>query len=141
MYFLDVIKHLSVREVELDHQRQDLLEMICWTASDGEFLRHEIKIARWVWEIWCNIKHLNSNSHFIKSNCFKSSHPLQTLSVDWKAAISLEAANSGLTVFGHVAACLARFLCQCSRHVLLTWWKNCKSCHMCKTTKHIISHL
>lgn len=37
--------------------------------------------------------------------------------MDWTVAISSKAANSVLTVFGHVAACLDCFICQCSKHV------------------------
>lgn len=53
----------------------------------------------------------NSNSHFLIHVAVGFlSH--SALSVDWKVAISSEAANNGLTVFGHVAPSLAHFPCQ-----------------------------
>lgn len=49
-----------------------------------------------------------SNSHFLIHIALRfMSHGAH--SVDWKVAISSEAANIGLTVFGHVARCLAHF--------------------------------
>lgn len=58
----------------------------------------------------CNfqISFPNSKSHFLIyiAEGFWSH---TALSVDWKVAISSEAANSGLTVFGHVAPSLCSF--------------------------------